>query len=53
MSELYDLMPGSPQQKHIVDLITAYLKDQVKDPRKTALEVWRITRTKLRPRKPK
>ncbi len=45
----YPLMPLSPQQQHVVRLVTIYLKGQVEDPHQVALEIWRITQTKLRP----
>ena len=43
------MMPMSPQQNYIVDLIADYLEDQVEEPRETALEIWRMTRLKRRP----
>ncbi len=46
----YPLMPLGPQQQHVVRLITIYLKDHDQiDPHEAALEIWRITQTKLRP----
>ena len=40
------MMPMSPQQNYIVDLIADYLEDQVEESRETALEIWRMTRLK-------
>lgn len=43
------LMPMAPQQVYVVSLIATYLKDHVDDPEQAAVEIWRLTRTKLRP----
>lgn len=43
------LVPMAPQQVYVVSLIATYLKDRVDDPEQAALEIWRLTRTKLRP----
>ena len=40
------MMPMSPQQNYIVDLIADYLEDRIEEPRETALEIWRMTRLK-------
>jgi len=45
----FPFIPLSPQQEYIVELIAAYLEDKVDDPQTAALEIWRMTRTKLRP----
>ena len=44
-------MPLSPQQKYIVDLMTEYLEDKVNNPHAVALDIWRMTRAKQRPRR--
>ncbi len=45
----FELIPRSPQQKHVVAMIEEYLTGKVANPERVALGVWRITRTTLRP----
>lgn len=44
-----ELLPGSPQQRHVLAMIVDYLDGKVEDPETVALHVWRLTRITMRP----
>lgn len=49
MKVSFELFPNSPQQQHILAMIEEYLVDKVQNPKKMALDVWRLTRIEMRP----